>query len=131
MNGNGMRSQRSQPAWAESQVDVRRYTGALRRSRRLMIAIVAGVTGGVLFLSLVLPNSYEATSQIVFDATGDPLTPPDAESVKRQLATFDAIINSSEVQEAAQGQLPGETTDSIDAAISSEVDPEANLLTIT
>ena len=46
-------------SWAEeSRVDTRRYLGALRRGKFVIIAIVAAVTLVVLAVSLILPKQY-------------------------------------------------------------------------
>ena len=131
MSQNGMPASNTPSRNVDTQIDVRRYLSALRRSRLLMALIVLAITGAVLFLSLTLPKTYEATAQIVLDPSSDPLAPADAESTQRQLATIDALINGSEVQDQAADQVPGETSDSIGNALDSAVDPEANLVNIS
>jgi capsular exopolysaccharide synthesis family protein len=114
----------------EAGVDVRRYIAALRRSRRLIVAIVAVITGAVLALSLVLPNVYRATATIVLDVETGVLSTPDADSIERRLATTNALLASDDVLVAAAEDVPGETAGSIGGAIESSVNPETNLIDV-
>ena len=115
----------------EARVDVRRYVEALRRSRWLMAAIVAIITGGVLALSLVLPNSYRSTATIVVDFETGVLSPPDTASIERELETMNTLLFSSEVLDVAAQEVPGGSPGSIAADTESSVDPAANLIDIT
>jgi succinoglycan biosynthesis transport protein ExoP len=110
---------------------VRRYLGALRRSRGLMIGIVVLVTGAALALSLLLPKTYEATSTIVLDVEVGALGVEDAESQERRLATLNSLLLSTEVLRRAAEQVPGETSDSLSSAAESTVDPTSNLIYVT
>jgi capsular exopolysaccharide synthesis family protein len=124
-------SSSEQSTWAEAQVDVRRYLGALRRNRRLMAGIVILITGTILLLSLILPKTYEATARIVLDVETGVIQTPDAETVQRRLATIDALLSSSDVQRQAADKVPGETQGSISSKVDSSVDPTANLIDIS
>ena len=61
-------------------------------------------------------------------ATTDPFQATDAESMTRTLTTLQTLLTSSPVLDRAITNLPGETVDSLRAEISSQVDPNANLL---
>jgi capsular exopolysaccharide synthesis family protein len=115
----------------EERVDVRRYLGAIRRSRRLIAWIAAAITGSVLFLSLILPNTYEATATLVLDVSGSVFEQSDAESTQRRLATIETLLGSQPVLEAAADQVEGETPESIDSATEASVDPQANLVDVS
>lgn len=108
----------------EAGVDVRSYLGALTRSRRLILATVLLITGAVLALSLVLPKTYEATATIVLEVGGGVIDQPDAETIKRRLATVDALLSSREVRDRATEEVGAAEA----VSISSTVDPEANLV---
>jgi capsular exopolysaccharide synthesis family protein len=115
----------------ETPLETRRYLAAIRRSRWLILAIIAVVTGVVIALSLTLPKTYEADATVVLDAETGVLDTPDPVTVQRRLETANALIGSTEVLERAAEEVPGATPDSIDGAITSTVDQDANLITIT
>ncbi|MGI9020537.1 MAG: P-loop NTPase [Solirubrobacterales bacterium] len=116
---------------AEAPLEARRYLSAISRNRWLILMIVGITTGVVLFLSLTLPKTYQATATVVLNADTGVLGPPDPVTVQRQLVTADALIASVGVLEAAAKSLPGETPDAIENAIESSVNEDANLITIT
>jgi uncharacterized protein involved in exopolysaccharide biosynthesis len=97
--------QGSTPSADEPGIDVRRYLGALRRSRGLIIAIVVVMTVGILALSLALPNKYDATATVVLDAETSALTSPDAVSTQRRLTTLNLLLTSGDVIDKADEQL--------------------------
>lgn len=115
----------------EDRVDVRRYLDALRRSRGLIVFIVVLVTGIVVGLSLILPNTYKATTRLVFEVAVSPLGETDEASVERRLATTERLLTTSDVLEAAAREVPGETEDSIEDKVESSVDEDANIINIT
>jgi capsular exopolysaccharide synthesis family protein len=115
----------------EARVDVRRYMAALRRSRLLMGMIIVIITGGVLALSLVLPERYKSTATILVDFDNGVLGTPDSTTVERSLQTLNALLLSSDVLNEAAKEVPGETPSTIAAATLSTVDPTANLIDIT
>ena len=78
----------------EEPIDVRRYVNALRRSRVLIAAIVIGLTGLVLLLSLLLPKTYTAQATILFDEAPSVASTTDAE---RQLATIQKLLMTRDV----------------------------------
>jgi Mrp family chromosome partitioning ATPase len=123
--------QREQPAWRElddGRQQLRRHLQALRRSAKLVIAIVATVTLAALVLSLLLPNSYRATARLVLHEDGSTL---DSETIERRLATGKELVTSRTVLRRAADRLPGMTPQQLGARVSSEVSAEANLIEIT
>ena len=84
----------------DESVDVRRYLDAIRRSSRLILAIVVLVSGVVLLVSLLLPATYQASTQLVLDPSAAGLA-VDAESTQRQLATTNALVTSPRVLQRA------------------------------
>jgi capsular polysaccharide biosynthesis protein len=123
--------QGSTPSADEPGIDVRRYLGALRRSRGLIIAIVVVMTVGILALSLALPNKYDATATVVLDAETSALTSPDAVSTQRRLTTLNLLLTSGDVIDKADEQLAEQHPGASSPSITSTVDPNANILRIT
>jgi len=115
----------------EERVDVRRYLGAIRQSAGLIAAIVLLTTGVVAAVSLALPKSYQGTTSIVLEEADNPLSQPDAESVRRRLNTLQALLTSPTVLEVAARTVPGESRDSLERKIRSAAEPEANIIEIT
>lgn len=114
----------------EPSADVSGYMAAIVRSRRLIAGIVLVGTLVVLVLSLVLPKTYTASSQVSFDPTTEALGTQDAASTERELATLNTLATSSEVLDAAARTIPGETGDTLSSKVSSSVDPNANIINI-
>jgi capsular exopolysaccharide synthesis family protein len=129
--GNAGRSSRSGERSIETPLEARRYLAAIRRNRWLILAIIVIVTAVVVVLSFTLPKTYDADATVVLDAETGVLDTPDPVTVQRRLETANALIGSVEVLERAAEEVPGATPDSIDAAITSTVDQDANLITIT
>jgi capsular polysaccharide biosynthesis protein/Mrp family chromosome partitioning ATPase len=122
-----------QPVSRDESVDVRRYIDAIRRSSRLILAIVLLVSGVVLVVSLLLPSTYQASTQLVFDPSAAGID-TDAESTQRQLATTNALVTSPRVLRRAARVIPGETESSLEDKVTSEVDPDAsqaNIIEVT
>ena len=122
-----------QPPSGDESVDVRRYLDAIRRSSRLILAITVLVSVVVLLVSLLLPPTYQASTQLVFDpfAAG---VDTDAESTQRQLATTNALVTSPRVLRRAAQEVPGETEASLEDKVESQVDPDAsqaNIIEVT
>ena len=114
----------------EERVDVRRYLDAVRRGRWLILMIVIVVTGSALALSLALPDTYVATSRIVMEDRATAFGESDSETVRRRLATTNALLTTPRVLQGAARRVPGETADSIEDKVSSAVDSEANIISI-
>lgn len=112
----------------EDRGQVRRYLDALRRNRRLALAIVATVTLGALLLSLVLPGSYRATARLVLQADEPAAS---ADTAERQLATAGAFAKSRAVLEGASRRLSDVSPRELDARTSSKVSRDANVIDVT
>ncbi len=118
-------------AFDDEQINLRRYIAAIGRSRVLIVAIVVLFTGLVLFLSLALPKSYKATSQISLNSSGGVLAPADAQSQQRQLATIESLLSSEEVLGKAASTLPGVDLGVLRPKIESTVDSAANIIYVS
>jgi capsular exopolysaccharide synthesis family protein len=116
--------------FVDQAVDVHRYAGALRRGAWLIAAIVIVVTVVVIAISLVLPKTYRASVGVVYTPTATLLQTGEATSTQRQLATFEALVQTPPVVTAAAHTLK-ESPTSIKDAIGASAHSEANLLTIT
>lgn len=116
---------------AEQPIEIRRHLGALRRSWLSIFFFVAVVTAVAVGVSLVLPSKYRATATIVQSDALTTFGSSDVESVKRRLQTIDVLLGTSAVLGKAAATLPNETRDSIDHAVSSSVDPGANVIVVT
>lgn len=112
----------------EDPVEVGRYFEALRRSRLLMLAIVALVTGAVAAISLALPKNYESTANIVINNTV--AVAGSTETVQRELATIATLATTMPVLQEAAKAVPGETSAALEKHVSSSVDQNANIIHI-
>jgi len=112
----------------EAPLDVGLLTGALRRSRWLIVAIVVGVTAAVLIISLAAPERYRASARIAEDPTSDQTL--DIATADRRLATSRELVTGPAVLATAARRLPGETPGSLAAKVSATIDAEASILDI-
>ena len=111
----------------EEAIDVRRYVNALRRSRVLIAAIVIGLTGLVLLLSLALPKTFTAQATILFDESPSVTATTDAQ---RQLATIQRLLMTRDVL-ALSAQRLGTSVGSLQPKVQATVDPNANIVNIS
>jgi Mrp family chromosome partitioning ATPase len=111
----------------EQPIDVGRYVNALRRSRGLIAAIIVGITGIVLALSLALPKTYSAEATILFDEGPSVTGTTDAQ---RQLATIQKLLVTRDVLARSVRHLPGQTLPTLARDVHASVDPNANIVTI-
>jgi succinoglycan biosynthesis transport protein ExoP len=116
--------------FADQAVDVRRYFDALRRGAWTIGTIVIIFTVAVVAIARALPKSYQASAQIVYNPTTTVLQPTDANSTQRQLATYQALVQTPAVLSAAARSL-SEPYTTLKSHVSSTADPNANLVTIT
>jgi Mrp family chromosome partitioning ATPase len=123
---NGTRLHALEPP-PEQPVDLSRYWGALYRSRVLIAAIVATLTGIVLGLSLALPKTYTANATVLVDESPDVTASAD---VERQLATIQTLLTTRDVLTRAAARLPGESADALAGKVHASVDPKANIIHI-
>lgn len=113
----------------EQSIELRRQIDALRRSRWLILSLVVVTTALTVGLSLLLPKSYTASTELVFDQTADPLSQPDAESVQRQLATISSLVTTPGVLDDAASRLKVSRKD-LEKRVQAAVDSTANIISI-
>ncbi len=111
-------------------VETGRYLDALRRSKLLIALIVLPLVGVVLFVSLLLPKTYQATAKIVLESSSDPLQARDGDTVQSRLATIDALLTTRDTRNRAAESLPGETAATLEDKVASSVDPRADIIDI-
>jgi capsular polysaccharide biosynthesis protein/Mrp family chromosome partitioning ATPase len=112
-------------------IDSRRYIAALRRSLPLMITIVVVLTVAAAAISVALPKTYKAESQIIVTPDdSSTLVASDASSEQRELATIQTLITSPTVLQAA-GRSLGLTRQDLQSRVTSTLDPNANIITVT
>ena len=116
------------PEPAEPPVDLTGVAGALRRGKRLVVAIVVVVTGVALAVSLTSPDRYRASARIAEDASA--AEPFDVAAADRRLATSRELVTAPAVLMAAAGRVPGETADSLSAKVDAELDITASILDV-
>ena len=112
-------------------VDVPRFLAAVRRAWWLIALIVIPFTGVVLVLSLVLPNTYDATARLVVQSQSGALAAGDNESMTRRLATIRTLLTSRDVLTRAADQLPRETADTLEDKVSASVDQVASIVDLS
>jgi Mrp family chromosome partitioning ATPase/capsular polysaccharide biosynthesis protein len=111
-------------------VDVRRYLVALRRNVPLIVGIVIVLTGGVIAFSLLASKTYTSEAQIIVDINNNALGSSDAATEQRQLATIRTLVESPNVLDRA-ARATNRTRSQLEEAISSTLDQDANVITIT
>ena len=122
---------RREPA-GEERVEVRRYLDALVRNRWMIAGVVLFITALVVIISLILPNTYTATSRLVFESAASPFGETDSASTERQLATTEALLTSQQVLDRAAARVPGVSSgDDLEDKVSSSVEPEANIVNVS
>ena len=108
--------------------DLRRVAAAIRRSSRLVLAIVLLVTGLVLAVSLLSPARYRASARIADEpSVGAGI---DVASADRRLATGRELVTAPAVLASAARRLPGETVETLDGSVAAKVDPAASILDV-
>ena len=99
--------QRAGTRLPEPPVDLTGVTGALRRGRRLVVAIVVVVTGVALAVSLLSPDRYRASARIAEDPSATAQF--DVDAADRRLATSRELVTAPTVLTVAAAQVPGES----------------------
>lgn len=120
----------SSSATGEERTDIRRYLGAIRRSRWMIIGLVVIITGVVVAASLVLPKTYEGKTSIVLNVQQG-IDATDPTTLERELTTLQTLITSPATLDRAARELPGEDRTSLEDKLKSQVTPEANIIDIT
>jgi capsular exopolysaccharide synthesis family protein len=114
----------------EQPIELRRHLDAIRRGRRLIIALVVLMTGLALALSLVLPKSYVARSTVVYDPSVNPVANQDATSVQRELATISSLITTPAILSESAKKVHRSELD-LEQHVSASVDTSSNIIGIT
>ena len=91
---------------ADQPIDLRRAVEALRRSRWLILAIVATVTGVVAIVSLTSAKRYTATATLAYEARVSP-EGADPDAIDRLLGVSERLVTASGVLDAAGERAPG------------------------
>jgi Mrp family chromosome partitioning ATPase len=114
----------------EEPVDVPRYLAALKRAWLLIALLIVLMTVTVLVLSLALSESYRATATIVLDDRAGTLEATDVETVRRRLATVQALLTTRPVLEQVAKRLPDESAATLEDKVESSVDEDANIIDV-
>jgi succinoglycan biosynthesis transport protein ExoP len=128
--------ERSGLAWSgpreadDEPVDVPHYLAALKRAWPLIALIIVLMTVTVLLLSLALSKSYRATARIVLDDRAGTFDTTDVETVRRRLATVQALLTTRNVLEQAAERLPDESAETLEDKVESSVDDDANIIDV-
>jgi capsular exopolysaccharide synthesis family protein len=114
----------------EQPLEVRRYLNALKRSWPLVVLLVVLVTAAAVGVTSLAEKKYRATATVVQGTTllSDS---SNVDATTRQLATIQRLLKTSPILDRALTHLPGQTRGSLGSAISSSVDPDANIINIT
>lgn len=115
---------------SEQPIEIRRHVSAVRRSWLPVFVFVAIATAGAYVLSSLMTDRYRSTATIVQADAASTIGSSDVESLKRRLETINRLLSTTAVLSRAAKALPGETVTSLDRAITSEVDPRANIIEI-
>ena len=103
---------------------------ALAQLKRVPVIIVLTLTGAVLVLSLLLPKTYEAKARIVMSDSPTTTQAGDVDTVKRRLATVQALLTTRDVLLQATQRLSGVGPETIQHHIRSSVDRDANIIDV-
>ena len=96
----------------------------------ILLLALAAVVGAVVVSSLV-PDRYKATASIVKQVTTGPYESVNMDALTRELSTIEQLLLTPDVLDRAAKQRKGESPGSMQAALESSVDPEANLIFVT
>jgi Mrp family chromosome partitioning ATPase len=114
----------------EEPVDVPRYLAALKRAWPLIALLIVLMTVTVLVLSLTLPKSYRATATIVLDDRAGALEATDVETMRRRLATVQALLTTRPVLEQGAKRLADESVATLEDKVESSVNQDANIIDV-
>jgi capsular exopolysaccharide synthesis family protein len=124
-------SRRLRSSGGEDSIETRRYIDALRRRIWLIVLLGLAAMIGAVVVSSLMPDRYKATASIVKQVTTGPYESVNVDALTRELSTIEQLLLTSDVLDRAAKQVKGETSGSVQAALESSVDPEANLIFIT
>jgi tyrosine-protein kinase len=115
----------------EPTIEVRRYLMALRRSWLFIAGFVILQVVVVVAVSALATKHYRSTATILQGSAliaGNSVSPDEN---ARQLETIRRLLKTNDVLDRVAAKLPGQTRSSIEAALSSAVDPDASIITIS
>ena len=111
-------------------IEIRRYVNALRLDRRLIVLLVGIATLLTFAISRTQDMQYQASSRLVFEELQGLLAPRDVESVKRELATLQSLVQTPAVLDQAARGFPSLSGADISSKVAISVDPNANIITV-
>ena len=114
----------------EQPLEVRRYLNALKRSWPLLLLLVVLVTAAAVGVTRLAEKRYRATATVV-EGTTLLSDSSNVDATTRQLATIQRLLKTNPILDRALTHLPGQTRGSLGSAISSSVDPNANIINIS
>jgi Mrp family chromosome partitioning ATPase/capsular polysaccharide biosynthesis protein len=114
----------------EERIEVRRYLDALSRYRWMIVGIVVLMTGTVVVLSLALPDTYRATTRLVFEQNTSPFGESDEATTQRRLVTTQTLLTSQQVLDEAARHVP-EAGGDLSGKVTSSVEDDANIINIS
>jgi tyrosine-protein kinase len=127
----GASEERRGGSTGEQPVEMRRYLGAVRRSWLFIGAFVIAITAVAIVGSSLAAKKYRSTATIiqggstVLDSSSNP------DTIQRQLETNRRLLQTNDVLDQAASKLRGQTRNSLSDAISSSVDPTANIINVS
>jgi capsular exopolysaccharide synthesis family protein len=105
--------------------------GAVRRHATLLGIVAVVVAGAIYGISEAAPPSYEATALVAAQSNGAAAENPDSQSVERNLATAEALIDTPTVLGATAEQIAGASVGGLADAVRSSVQPGADVIRIS
>ena len=94
----------------------------------MLVAVV--YDGGRVSHLTEAPKTYEAQARIVVDDRPGGFEPGDVDTIKRRLATVQALLTTSRTYASAAKGLRGESPSSLEDKVSTSVNPEANIVDV-
>jgi polysaccharide biosynthesis transport protein len=126
----GLRSTSSSQLQTDQPIEVRRSLDAIRRARWMIIAFVVATTAVVVGISLYVPKTYRATSQLIYEPASSIFASQDPGTVQRNLETFQRLLTTRSVLASAAERVPGETAESLKGEVTASVDQSADIISI-
>jgi Mrp family chromosome partitioning ATPase len=95
-----------------------------------MLVLVASMTAAVYLISSQVQKTYEAQARIVVDDRPGGFEPGDVDTIKRRLATVQALLTTRRVLAGAARRLSDESASSLEDKVTSSVDESANIVDV-
>src|SRR5687768_17763815 len=96
----------------------------------MIVAIIVLMTGTVVGLSLALPDTYRATTRLVFEQNTSPFGETDEATTQRRLVTTQTLLTSQQVLDTASRRVPDAGGD-LSGKVTSSVEDDANIINIS